>query len=63
MIATNFNFFKKRWKKKLIKNFPIPSINKEEISGEEYYLEHIKLKYDKNEYKINSISYRGECSD
>ena len=68
IIDTNFNFFeekKRLYKKELLINFPIPSINEEEVSesDEEYNFENISLVYDKNEYIQNDKSYRGICVD
>ena len=68
IIDTNFNFFeekKRLYKKELLINFPIPSINEEEVSesDEEYNFENISSVYDKNEYIQNDKSYRGICVD
>ena len=68
IIDTNFNFFeekKRLHKKELLINFPIPSINEEEVSeiDDEYNFENISSVYDKNEYIQNDKSYRGICVD
>ena len=56
---------KRLHKKELLINFPIPSINEEEVSesDEEYNFENISSVYDKNEYIQNDKSYRGICVD